>query len=110
MDFYKDVFKPITDERMADLEKKVGIQLKNFEVYHGAKVPVPLRPDAKPSEFTSNRLKLRMDVGERGERPTATQEVIGWLTPAGEQRQPKIRNQVQRGRGCGPETEEPFCH
>ena len=79
VDFHKDVFEPVIDQKMAEMERVAGIQLKSFEVYHGAKVPVPNHSQATPEQFTEQTLKLRSDIGKKGERPSPSPDVVSWI-------------------------------
>lgn len=73
--FHDAVFKPSVAERLAELERMANISLKNFEVYHGAKVPVP----NEKGEVTEKILSLTSGLGKNEERPTPTKETEGWM-------------------------------
>jgi hypothetical protein len=79
VDFHKDAFTPLMTDRMNAIEKDLGIVMNNFEVYHGAPLSIPTARDAAPDKFVTRQLSLRSDIGKRGERPTPTPEVTGWL-------------------------------
>jgi hypothetical protein len=79
VDFHEDVFKPLVEAAMNGLERTAGIQLKSFEVYHGAEVPVPAAASSAPDKFDYRMLALRTDIGKKGIRPTPTPEVVSWM-------------------------------
>lgn len=79
MNFHEEAWKPVSDAAKNEMAKIAGISMSNFEVYHGAKVPVPMAVDSGPDKFTDKVLSLKDEVGKRGMRTTPDDEVASWL-------------------------------